>query len=92
MTLLPVATLSDLHTCPYHGEGAITDAGQSIVKIDGIPVAVTTGTCTCSQPDDNPMVLGALTVNIDGKNIMRMGDQTSHGGVILTGKPTVTIA
>lgn len=88
----PVATLGDLHTCPVHSKGAITDAGQSHVKLNGIPIAVMSGACSCRKPHDNPMVLGSATVRINGKGIMRLGDMTLHGGKIVTGKPTVTIA
>lgn len=88
----PVATIGDEHTCPHHRGGPVVDPGQSHVTIDGLPVAVVGGSCVCGRSRSDGMVVGAATVRINGKSIMRVGDATSHGGAIVTGKASVTIA
>jgi uncharacterized Zn-binding protein involved in type VI secretion len=46
--------------------------------------------CTCVGPPD-VIVKGSATVLIGGQPAARMGDNTSHGGVIVVGCPTVLI-
>ncbi len=49
-----------------------------------------TDKCVCVGPPDM-IVKGSATVLINGLPAARMGDMTTHGGVIVTGLPTVLI-
>ena len=46
--------------------------------------------CVCVGPPDS-IAMGSMKVMIGGKPAARMGDQTTHGGVIVVGAPTVMI-
>ena len=91
------ARVGDMHTCPLsdgpkpHVGGPVTPAGSvPTVLINGQPAAVVGTVCTCAGPPDS-IALGSVTVLIGGKQAARMGDTTSHGGVITVGSPTVLI-
>ncbi|HJZ41906.1 MAG TPA: PAAR domain-containing protein [Bacteroidales bacterium] len=89
------ARLSDLHTCPVaspnpHIGGPITGPCVPTVLIGGLPAAVVSDICVCAGPPDT-IVKGSATVFIGGKPAARQGDQTAHGGVIVSGFPTVII-
>jgi uncharacterized Zn-binding protein involved in type VI secretion len=55
-----------------------------------MPAAVVGNLCTCVGPPD-AIARGSATVLIGGMPAARMGDNTVHGGVIVTGAPTVMI-
>lgn len=90
------ARLSDFHTCPMftgtvpHVGGTIIGPGTPTVLIGGLPAAVVGDSCLCVGAPDS-IVKGSTTVFICGKPAARMGDITSHGGVIVLGCPTVII-
>ncbi|MCL2892048.1 PAAR domain-containing protein [Brenneria tiliae] len=94
----PVAILGHMHICPKvepgpvpHVGGPIIDAGQSIVTINGVPVAVVGGKALCTgvgMPDG--LVSGSSIFTIEGKPVVRMGDGCAHGGKVVQGWPTVT--
>lgn len=91
------ARVGDMHTCPLsdgpkpHVGGPVLPAGSvPTVLINGLPAAVVGTMCTCAGPPDS-IALGSLTVLIGGKQAARMGDTTSHGGMISVGSPTVLI-
>ena len=89
------ARLSDLHTCPVaspnpHIGGPIAGPCVPTVLIGGLPAAVVSDICVCAGPPDT-IVKGSATVFIGGKPAARQGDQTAHGGVIVSGFPTVII-
>lgn len=92
----PAARVSDMHTCPMfdgpkpHVGGPILPPGVPTVLIGGLPAATATGMATCVGPPDT-IVKGSATVLIGGLPAARMGDQTAHGGVIVSGLPTVMI-
>lgn len=93
----PAARVADLHTCPMvdpagvpHVGGPILPPGAPMVLIGGMPAAVVGGMATCVGPPDS-IVKGSATVLVGGKPAARMGDSTSHGGVIVVGLPTVMI-
>ncbi|MCY1300649.1 PAAR motif protein [compost metagenome] len=66
----------------------MVDAGQSLVRFNGIPLAVEGGKCLCTgMPGQDPMHRGSSVVRINGKGVMRVGDSTGHGGRITTGTP-----
>lgn len=92
----PAARVTDMHTCPMsdgpkpHVGGPITGPGVSTVKIGFMPAAVVSDMCTCTGPPD-VIVMGSTKVMISFKPAARLGDQTAHGGVIVSGYPQVMI-
>ncbi len=95
----PAARVGDMHVCPMvtpgvppipHVGGPILPPGCPTVLIGGMPAAGMGDMCTCVGPPD-VIVLGSTGVFIGGKPAARMGDQTSHGGAITLGCPTVLI-
>ncbi|HEY1164027.1 MAG TPA: PAAR domain-containing protein [Chitinophaga sp.] len=95
----PAARLTDMHTCPMvtpglppvpHVGGPIIGPGAPTVLIGMLPAAVLGDMVTCVGPPD-AIIKGSATVFISGRPAARMGDSTAHGGVIVTGYPTVLI-
>jgi len=92
----PAARITDMHTCPMvNGHGpARGRADHTAVRADGphrrSAAARVTDHAICTGPIDT-IVLGSLTVLIGGQQAARIGDLTVHGGVIVTGCPTVLI-
>lgn len=91
------ARIGDMHTCPQVNPGPVPHVGGPIVApgvptvfIGGQPAAVVGDLLTCVGPPDT-IVKGSATVLIGGKPAARQGDLTAHGGVIVTGIPTVMI-
>lgn len=94
--MLPVARLTDMHTCPMwtgvvpHVGGPILSPGMPTVLAGGLPVARMGDVVTCAGPPD-AVLSGCPTVLIGGVPVARMTDTTAHGGVIVAGCPTVLI-
>ena len=95
----PAARLTDFHECPMqtpgfppipHVGGPIVGPGVPTVLIEKMPAAVLGDMLVCVGPPDT-IVKGSATVMIGGKPAARMGDQTAHGGEILSGAFTVII-
>jgi uncharacterized Zn-binding protein involved in type VI secretion len=92
----PAARLTDMHTCPMvtgfvpHVGGPIVAPGCPTVLIGMMPAARITDTLVCVGPPDI-IVLGAFTTLIGMLPAARIGDMTAHGGVIVSGWPTVLI-
>lgn len=92
----PAARLTDMHTCPMvtgiipHVGGPISGPGAPTVLIGGLPASVLGDSVTCVGPPAT-VVKGSATVMIEGKPAARLGDNTSHGGSIVLGLPTVLI-
>jgi uncharacterized Zn-binding protein involved in type VI secretion len=92
---LPAARIADQHLCPLfngpqpHVGGPII-AGLPTVLIGGMPAARAGDPCVCAGPPD-VIAKGSATVLIGGQPAARQFDQTAHGGVIITGFPTVLI-
>jgi len=92
----PAARLIDMHVCPAitgvvpHVGGPITGPGVPTVLIGNLPAAVVGDILTCVGPPDS-IVNGSTTVIIGGRLAARLGDLTAHGGVIVSGLPTVMI-
>ncbi len=90
------ARLTDMHTCPMvtgvvpHVGGPVTGPGVATVIIGNMPAAVVGDLLVCVGPPDT-IVKGSSTVFISGRPAARQGDLTAHGGVIVTGFPTVQI-
>jgi len=88
-----------MHTCPLvtpalppvpHVGGPVIGPGMPNVLIGMLPAAVMGDMLTCVGPPDT-IVKGSATVLIGGRPAARMGDMTAHGGVIVSGCPTVLI-
>jgi uncharacterized Zn-binding protein involved in type VI secretion len=91
----PAARITDMHTCPMvtgvvpHVGGPIV-TGAPTVLIGGLPAARVSDQAICVGPTDI-IVKASMTVFIAGMQAARIGDLTAHGGVIVTGLPTVLI-
>jgi len=91
----PAATIGHMHICPKttskvpHIGGPIA-AGSPNVLIGGMPAARKGDMVVCIGPPDS-IKGGSGTVKINGKLAARLGDNTSHGGIIVVGNPTVLI-
>lgn len=92
----PAARILDLHVCPMwtglvpHVAGPIIPSCATTVRIGFLPAARVTDKCVCVGPTD-VITKGSATVLIEGLAAARMWDTTAHGGVIVTGWPTVII-
>ncbi len=90
------ARLTDSHSCPLtmptpHVGGVIVGRGVHTVRI-GYRNAVTKGSsCACGLGPSNRIAEGSATVFIHRRPAARMLDPTTHGGLITSGGPTVSI-
>ena len=92
---MPAARLLDFHICPmFNGPqphvGGPVSRGCPTVLIGGSPAARVSDTCVCAGPPDM-IAKGSATVTIGGLPAARQLDQTAHGGMVITGYPTVLI-
>jgi uncharacterized Zn-binding protein involved in type VI secretion len=94
---MPSARIGDMHVCPMvdvvvpHVGGPIIGPGAPTVLIGGMPAARIGDMLTCVGPPD-VIVTGSTHVLIAGSPAARLGDMTAHGGVIVSGFPTVLIS
>ncbi len=95
----PAARVTDMHTCPMvtpglppipHVGGPILPTCSLNVITGGLPQARVTDKCLCVGPPDM-IVKGSMTVLVNNLPAARVTDTTVHGGVIVTGWPTVLI-
>ena len=92
----PAARITDMHVCPMvtvlvpHVGGPIIPPCEPTVLIGFLPAARITDQCICVGPLD-VIAKGSFTVLIGNLPAARIGDPTVHGGVIVTGCPTVII-
>lgn len=93
----PAARVTDLHTCPLVSPGPVPHVGGPIlptcsinVLTGGLPQARVTDKALCVGPVDM-IVKGSASVLVNNLPAARIGDTTTHGGVIVTGCPTVLI-
>jgi uncharacterized Zn-binding protein involved in type VI secretion len=94
---MPAARLTDMHTCPMVSPGPVPHVGGPIIGpcspnviTGGLPQARITDKAVCVGPPD-VIIKGSACVLVNGLMAARIGDQTIHGGVIVTGMPTVII-
>jgi uncharacterized Zn-binding protein involved in type VI secretion len=73
-----------------HVGGPIVSPGAPTVLIGGLPAARVTDMAICVGPPD-VIVMASFTVLTAGLPQARIGDMTAHGGVIVTGLPTVLV-
>ena len=93
----PAARVTDMHTCPSvepgpvpHVGGPILPPGAPTVLVNALPAATVTSMATCVGPPDT-IVKGSAGVFINFLPAARLGDPTTHAGVIVTGSPNVII-
>ena len=92
----PVARLTDMHSCPLvdgpkpHVGGPIIGNCYPMVLAGDLPVATTGSLAQCNGPTDT-VVQGSPLVLVNSKPLSRMGDATTHGGVITVGLPSVLV-
>ena len=93
----PAARVSDMTACPMvdpgpkpHVGGPIIPPCSTNVIVCGMPQARVGDKSQCVGPTAT-IIRGSATVLVNNKQAARMGDQTSHGGTIITGCPTVLI-
>ena len=97
---MPVSLLGDNHVCPVimpngvpHVGGPVVSPGQAIVRVTGRPVAVVGGQSICTGlPGPDPLVKGSAFVRICNMPVVRITDQTGHGGMLVVGSPFVRSA
>jgi uncharacterized Zn-binding protein involved in type VI secretion len=95
-TMPPAARLTDMHACPAatgpmpHVGGPVAGPCSPNVFIGGLPAARVNDMAVCVGPTD-VIVKGSPTVFINGLPAARIGDSTAHGGVIVSGWPSVII-
>ncbi len=90
------ARLGDAHTCPLatphpHAGGTIAARGSATVEIGGKYAATRGSVCTCGPGPVNEIVKGSRTVIFNRKPAARVGDPTTHGGLISRGCGSVLI-
>lgn len=96
MAKKPAARIGDMHICPKAQPGPVPHVGGPIVQgsgnviIGGSPAARVGDMAVCIGPPDKASS-GSATVFINGKAAARMGDSSAHGGIIVSGCPTVII-
>ena len=93
----PAARVTDMTLCPMVDPGPKPHVGGPIIPMCSPDVI------TCYQPQARvgdksqcvgptaAIVKGSVTVLVNNRQAARMGDTTSHGGMIATGCPTVLI-
>lgn len=92
----PAARVTDMHVCPMFS-GLVPHVGGPVIP----PCAITVITgnmiqarigdmCVCAGPPDM-IAMGSVTVIVRGQPAARILDNTAHGGIIVTGFPTVLI-
>ena len=95
----PASRVGDMHVCPMvtpavppipHVGGPILPPGVPTVLIGMMPAAVLGSMCVCVGPPD-VIVMGAVTVLIQGRPAARMTSTTAHGGTVILGCPTVLV-
>lgn len=90
------ARLADAHSCPLtvpttHVGGVIVGPAVSSVVIGYASAVTERSLCTCGLGPLNRIAKGSRTVSLDRRPAARMGDPTTHGGVVTSGCPTVSI-
>ncbi|MFK0572742.1 PAAR domain-containing protein [Endozoicomonas sp.] len=94
----PAARAGDMHICPMltpavvpipHVGGPLLPLPCTVL-IGALPAATLGQPCLCVGPPD-VVIKGSLTVLINARPAVRMGDTTAHGGTVIMGWPTVLI-
>lgn len=93
---MPAARVTDMHVCPLltvlvpHVGGPIIPPCAITVITGMMPQARITDMAICVGPPDM-IIKGSMTVLVMNLPAARILDNTVHGGMIITGYPTVLI-
>ena len=93
---LPSVRVGDVQPCPAtspspHGS-AVVVTGNPTVMVVGQPAAHMGSSLVCTgAAAANMVVLASTTVLVGGLGAARTGDQTVHGGVLLSSQTTVLV-
>jgi uncharacterized Zn-binding protein involved in type VI secretion len=93
----PAAFVTSMHTCPMttgpvpHVGGPVVSPSMPTVMIGAMPAIGPGSVAVCVGPPD-AVAQGSPTVMAGSMPLSRMGDSTSHGGVIVLGNPMVLVA
>ncbi len=93
----PIALRGHYHTCPMIDPGPTPHIGgpisqtQSLVKVNGIPVALVGDKCICIGDGLDTIVSGSSVLKVNGRSVARVGDATGHGGVVIQGHGSVRV-
>lgn len=92
----PAARITDMHTCPMVNPGPVPHVGGP--EISGSPDVIVgfqpqgrVGDTLICVPATDKVAMGSPTVLVNNKMAARLGDPTVHGGVLVSGCPTVII-
>jgi uncharacterized Zn-binding protein involved in type VI secretion len=92
----PAARITDMHTCPMVNPGPVPHVGGP--EVSGSPDVITgfqpqgrVGDTLVCVPATDKVAMGSPTVLVNNKMAARLGDPTVHGGVLVSGCPTVII-
>jgi uncharacterized Zn-binding protein involved in type VI secretion len=92
----PAARITDMHTCPMVNPGPVPHVGGP--EVSGSPDVITgfqpqgrVGDTLICVPATDKVAMGSPTVLVNNKMAARLGDPTVHGGVLVSGCPTVII-
>jgi uncharacterized Zn-binding protein involved in type VI secretion len=90
------ARISDFHSCPMVNPGPVPHVGGPVsagcaTVIIGYEPAARVGDSAVCVPGVDSISQGEDSVLIGNMAAARMGDPTSHGGVVAAGCPTVII-
>ena len=85
----PAARITDAHTCPAHGGGP--DVTGDATVLSGFKPAARDGDKLVCGPAMDAVAKGEPSVFIGDQHAARLGDPTTHGGLIAAGCPTVII-
>jgi len=83
MPLKPAARMLDIHPCPAHGPGPITEPCEPTVVAELQPMARITDHAACANGAVDSIVSGSLTVKIGNRLAARETDQLAHGGSLV---------
>jgi uncharacterized Zn-binding protein involved in type VI secretion len=82
--MIPVARLSDQHSCPIPGHGVTPIASASADTLFNMLGAARVGDlCGCGAV----ITVGFPSVTVDYRPLAHLGSPTSHGGSIISGSP-----
>lgn len=82
--MIPVARLTDSHSCPIPGHGTTpvnSASGDSI--FNSLGAARVGDVCGCGAV----ITTGFPSINVNGRPLAHLGSPTSHGGLITTASP-----
>lgn len=94
---IAVAVKGHQHLCPRvsgntpHIGGPITQ-GENALTVNGIPVALKGHKCSCQVGGDDTLVQGNLSLTVNGVAVILQGAATAHGGKVIQGDASLTIA